>query len=172
MVWYSHLFQNFQQLIVIHTVKSFDEVNKAEVDVFLELSCFFDDPADVGNLMSGSSEFSKTRLNIWRFTVHVFLKPGLEKFEHYFTSVWDECNCVVVWAFIGFPFFGAGIKIDLFPSCGHCWAFQMCWLMECSTFTVSSFRIWNSSTGIPSPPLTLFVVMLPKAHLTLHSRIY
>ena len=87
MVWYSHLFQNFQQLIVIHTVKSFDEVNKAEVDVFLELSCFFDDPADVGNLMSGSSEFSKTRLNIWRFTVHVFLKPGLEKFEHYFTSV-------------------------------------------------------------------------------------
>ena len=87
MVWYSHLFQNFQQLIVIHTVKSFDEVNKAEVDVFLELSCFFDDPADVGNLMSGSSEFSKTRLNIWRFTVHVFLKPGLEKFEHYFTSM-------------------------------------------------------------------------------------
>ena len=87
MVWYSHLFQNFQQFIVIHTVKSFDEANKAEVDVFLELSCFFDDPADVGNLISGYSVFSKTRLNIWRFTVHVFLKPGLEKFEHYFTIV-------------------------------------------------------------------------------------
>ena len=76
MVWYSHLFQNFPQFIVIHTVKGFDIVNKAEVDVFLELSCFFDDPADVGNLISGSSAFSKTSLNIWKFTVHVLLKPG------------------------------------------------------------------------------------------------
>ena len=100
-VWYSHLFQNFPQFIVIHTVKGFGIVNKAEVDVFLELSCFFDDPADVGNLISGSSAFSKTRLNIWKFTVHVLLKPGLENFEHYFTSIWDECNCAVVWAFFG-----------------------------------------------------------------------
>ena len=86
-VWYSDLFQNFPQLIVIHTVKVFGIVNKAEVDVFLELACFFDDPADVGNLISGSSAFSKTSLNIWKFTVHVFLKPGLENFEHYFISV-------------------------------------------------------------------------------------
>ena len=82
-----HLFQNFTQFIVIHTVKDFGTVNKAEIDVFLELSCFFDNPADVGNLISGSSAFSKTSLNIWKFTVHVLLKPGLENFEHYFTSV-------------------------------------------------------------------------------------
>ena len=84
MVWYSHLFQNFPQVIVIHTVKSFVTVNKAEIDVFLELFCFFDDPADVGNLTSGSFAFSKTSLNIWKFTVHVLLKPGLENFELYF----------------------------------------------------------------------------------------
>ena len=87
MVWYSHLFQNFPQFIVIHTSKAFGLVNKAEIDVFLELFCFFDDPADVGNLISGSSAFSKTSLNIWKFMVHVLLKPGLENFEHYFTSV-------------------------------------------------------------------------------------
>src|SRR5574338_794618 len=86
-VWYSHLFQNFPQFIVIHTVKGFSIVNKAEIDVFLELSCLFNDPADVGNLISGSSVFSKTSLNIQKFTVHVLLKPGLENFEHYFTSV-------------------------------------------------------------------------------------
>ena len=87
MVWYSHLFQNFPQFIVIHTVKGFGRVNKAEIDVFLELSCFFDDPSDVGNLISGSSAFSKISLNIWKFMVDVLLKPGLENFEHYFTSV-------------------------------------------------------------------------------------
>ena len=87
MVWYSHPFQNFSQFIVIHTVEGFGIVNKAEIDVFLELSCFFDDPADVGNLISGSSAFSKTSLNIWTFTVHILLKPDLENIEHYFTSV-------------------------------------------------------------------------------------
>ena len=87
MVWYSHLFKNFPQFVAIHTVKGFGIVNKAEVDVFLELSCFFNDPTDVGNLISGSSAFSKNSLNIWKFTVHVLLKPGLENFEHYFTSV-------------------------------------------------------------------------------------
>ena len=177
-VWYSHLFQNVPQFIVIHTVKGFGIVNKAERDVFLELCCFFNDPADVGNLISGSSAFSKTSLNIWKFTVHVWLKPNLGNFEHYsgvpagsevkasasnsgdlgsipglgrsplekemvthssilawripwteepgrlqsmelqrvrhdwatslpllpLTSVWDECNCVVVWAFFGIAF--------------------------------------------------------------------
>ena len=86
-LWYSHLSQNFPQFIVIHTVKDFGMVNKAEIDVFLELSSFFDDPANVGNLISGSSAFSKTTLNIWKFMVHVLLKPGLEKFEHDFTSM-------------------------------------------------------------------------------------
>ena len=87
MIWYSHLFQNFAQFTVIHTVKGFGIVNKAEIDVFMELSCFFDDPADVGNLTSGSSAFSKSSLNIFKLTVHVLLKPGLENFEHYFTSM-------------------------------------------------------------------------------------
>ena len=87
MVWYSHLFQNFPQFLVIHRVKGFGIVNKAEIDVFLELSCFFHDPADVGNLISDSSAFSKTSWNIWKFTVHVLLKTGLENFEHYFTIV-------------------------------------------------------------------------------------
>ena len=86
-LWYSHLSKNFPQFILIHTVKSFHIVNKAEIDVFLKLSCFFDDPTNVGNLISGSSAFSKTSLNIRKFTVHVLLKPGLENFEHYFTSV-------------------------------------------------------------------------------------
>ena len=87
MVWYSHLLKNFPQVVVIHTVKGFSIVNKADEHVFLELSCFFDDPADVGNLISGSPAFSKTSLNVWNFTVHVLLKPGLKNFEHYFSSV-------------------------------------------------------------------------------------
>ena len=87
MVWYSHLFQNFPQFVVIHTVKGFGIVNKAEIDVFLELFCFLNDPVDVGNLISGSSGFSKYSLNIWSFMVHILLKPGLENFEHYFACM-------------------------------------------------------------------------------------
>ena len=86
-VWYSHLFKDFPQFVMIHTVKGFGIVNKAEIDVFLELSRFFDDPVDVGNLISGSSAFLKSSLNIWMFTVHILLKPGLENFKHYFASV-------------------------------------------------------------------------------------
>ena len=93
MVWYSHLLKNFPQFIVIHTVKCFGIVNKAEVDVFLELSCFFDDPADVGNLIFCSSDFSKTSLNIWKFTVHILLNPGLENFEHYLLA--SEMSAIV-----------------------------------------------------------------------------
>ena len=96
-VWYSHLFQNFPQFLVIHAVQGFGIVKKAEIDVFLELSCLFNDPADVGNLISGSSAFSKTSLNIWKFTVHVLLKPGLENFKHYFTSV---CNSITSTSFV------------------------------------------------------------------------
>ena len=170
MAWYSHLLQNFPQFIVIHTVKGFGIVNQAEIDVFLELFCFLHDPVNVGNLISGSSAFSKTRLNIWKFTVHVLLKPGLENFEHYFTSMWDECNCAVVWAFFGVAFLWDWNENWHFLVLWPLLSFPICWHIECSTFTAASFRIWNGSTGIPSPPLALFVVMLSKAHLTSHSR--
>ena len=102
-VWYSHS-KNFPQFVVIHTVKDFGIANKTEVDIFLELSCFLDDPVDVGNLISDSSAFSKSSLNIWKFMVHILLKPGLENFEHYFASMWDECYCAVVWTFLGIAF--------------------------------------------------------------------
>ena len=114
-VWYSHLLKNFPQFTVIHTVKDFGIVNKAEIEVFLKLSCFFDDPADVGNLISGSSTFSKTSLNIWKFTVHVLLKPGLENFEYYFASLWDEYNCGVALTFFGIAFLWDWNKNWLFP---------------------------------------------------------
>ena len=154
---------------MIHTVKGFGAVNTAEIDVFLEISCIFNDQTDVGTLIFGSSAFSKCNLDIWRFMVHVLLKPGLENFEHYFANMWDEYNYAVVKHSLELSFFGTGMKTDLFQSCGHCWVFQVCWHIECSTFIASSFRIWNSSTRIPSPPLALFIMMLPKAHLTSHS---
>ena len=128
-VWYSHLLKNFPQLIVIHTVESFGIVNKAEIDVFLELSCFVHDPADVGNLISGSSAFSKTSLNIWKFTVHILLKPGLENFEYYFTSMWDECNCAAVWAFFGIAFL---------------WDWNENW--PCMLLIGNYTRLWHNST--------------------------
>ena len=142
-VWYSHPLKNFPQFVVIHTVKGFGIVNKAEIDVLLELSCFFDDPTDVGNLISGSSAFSKSSLYIWKFLIHMLLKPSLKGFEHYFASVWNKC---IVWEFehsLALLFFGIGMKTDLFQSCGYCWVFQICWHIECSTFTayLSGFEI-------------------------------
>ena len=138
-VWYSHLLKNFPQFVVIQIVKGFDVVNKVEVDVFLEQSCFFNDLVDVGSLISGSSAFSKSSLNIWSFTVHVLLKPGLVNFQHYFASVWDVCNlqiCLnILWHCLSL---GLEWK-QLFQSCGHCWVFQICWHFECGTFTASSF---------------------------------
>ena len=156
---------------MIHTVKGFGIVNKAEIDVFLELFCFFHDPADVGNLIS--------------LVPLPFLKPAWTSRSSWFMYRWSlawrilsitllACEMsTIVRSFehsLALPFFGIGMKTDLFQSCGHCWVFQIYWHIECSTFTSSSFRIWNSSTGIPSPPLSLFVVMLSKAHLTSHSR--
>ena len=166
-IWYAHLFQNFPQFTVIHTVKGFGIVNKSKVDVFLELPWFFDDPADVGNLIPGSSAFSKTNLNIWTFTVHVLLKPDLENFEHYFTSMWDECNCAVVWAFFGIALFWDWNENWPFPVLGHRWAFQIHWHIECSTFTASSFRIWNSSTGILIIHLHFSYILAPLDNVTL-----
>ena len=114
--------------------------------------------------------FSKSSLNTWKFSVHILLKPILEDFEHDLVHMWNECNCVVVWTYFGIAFLWDWNENWLFQSCGHCWVFQICWHIECSTFTASSFRIWNSSTGIPSPPLALFIVMLSKAHFTSHSK--
>ena len=152
-----------------HTVKGFSVVNEAEVDVFLEFFLFLWSNG-CWQFDLGSSTFFKSSLYIWKFLVHIQLKPSLKDFEHYLASMWNECSCTVIGTFFGLPFFCIGMKTDLFQSCGHCWVFQICWHSECSTFTASSFRIWNSSTGIPSPPLALLVVMLPKAHLTSHSR--
>ena len=103
-IWYSDLFKNFPQFVGIYTVKGFGVVNEADVDVFLELSCFFYDPTDVGNLISSFPAFSKSSLNIWKFSVHILLKSCLEDFEHYFASVWDECIGAVVWKFFGIVF--------------------------------------------------------------------
>ena len=100
-VWYSHLFKNFPLFVVIHTVKGFSIVSETEVDISLKFPCFFYDPTDDGNLISGSSAFSKSKLHIWKFFVHVLLKLSLKDFEHYLASMWNECNCAVVWTSFG-----------------------------------------------------------------------
>ena len=138
-----------------------------EVDISLEFAWFLYDPIDAGNLISGSSAFSKSSLYIWKSSVHKLLKPSLEDFDHDFVSM---CNCAVVWTFFGIAFLGVGMKTNIFQSCGHCWVFQICWHVECSTFTASPFRILNSSAGIPSPSLEFSWVMLPKSHPILHYR--
>ena len=120
------------QSMGLQTVR-YDWVTELNRDVFLEISCFFYDPTDVCNLFSGSSAFYKSTLNLWKFLVHVLLKLHLENFEHYFASVWDKWNCVVLWLFFGIAFLWDGMKTDLFQPCGHCWIFQICWSIECST---------------------------------------
>ena len=114
-VWYSHLLKNFPLFVVIETVKVFGVVNKAEIDVLLKCSCFFSDPTDVGNLIPGSSAFSKSSFNIWKFSFHILLKPCLEHFEHYFASMWDDCNCAIVWTFFGIALLWDWNKNWIFP---------------------------------------------------------
>ena len=121
-VWYSHLLKYFPQFAVIYTMKGFRVFNEA--DVFLEFSCFFCDPADVGNLISGSSAFFKCNFYIWKFLVYVPLKPGMENFEYYFASMWNECNCAVVWTFFGIAHPWEWNEKLLLQSCGHCWVFH------------------------------------------------
>ena len=158
------------QFVVIHTIKGFGIVNKAEIDDFLKFSCFFCDTMDVGNLISGYSAFCKSNLYIWKFSVHVLLSPSLKDFEHDLASVWDECNYAVVWTFFG---------IALLWDWNENWPFPVLWPLLrfpnlltywVKHFKASFFRIWNISAVIPSPPLALFVEMLPKARLTSHSR--
>ena len=138
--------------MVIHTVKGFGIVNKAEVDVFLELSCFFNDPMDVGNLFSGSSPFSKSSLNIWKFLLHVHLKPGLENFENYFASVWDEYNRVVVWAFFGIAFLWDWNENWPFPVLWPLLSFPNLlayWVQHCQSIIFQDLKQlhWNSITS-------------------------
>ena len=132
---------------------------------------FFDEAMDVGNLISGSSIFSKSSLNIWKFTLQYYWSLAWRIFS--ITLLACEMSATVLWLenSLILPFFEIGMKIDIFQSCSPSWVFQICWHTECSTLTASSFRIWNSSSEIPSSPLALFAVMLPKAHLTLDSRI-
>ena len=163
-VWYSYLFKNFPQFVVIHTVKGFGIVSEAHV--FLEFHCFFCHSADVGNLFSGSSAFSKSILDICKFLVCIMLKLSMQDFKHDLTSTGDECNCPWLAHSLVLPFMEIGMRIDLFQSCDHYWVFQICWHIECNTLMTSSFRVLNSSTGIPLHPLALLTVVLPKAHLT------
>ena len=158
-VWYSHLLKTFPQFVVIHTVKGFGIVNKAEVDIFLELSCFFSDPTDVGNVISVSSP----SLNIWKFTVHVLLKPGLENFEHYFASMWDEWNCVLVWTFFGIPFLWDinHVQFSSVQSLSHFWLFATPWIAarQASLSITNSWSLpklvhWVGDAIQPSHPLS------------------
>ena len=150
---------NFPQFVVIHRVKGFCIVNEA--DVFLELACFLCDPMNVDSLIFDSSSFSKPSLYIWKFSVHVAWR---------ILSITCEMSAIVQYFehSLELPFFGIGMKTNIFQSSVHCWVSQICWHIEYSTWTASSFRIWNSLAGTPSAPLALFEVMLPKAHLTLH----
>ena len=160
-VWYSHFFNNFSWFVMIHTVKGFSIVNEAEVVFFFFLLFLWSNRFDLWFLC-----LYKSSLYIWKFSVHVLLKPSLKYFEHA-----CEMSATVQWFkhSLALPLFGIWMKTDLLQSYGLCWVFQIHWHIECSNLTASSFRIWNSSAGIPSPPLALFLVMLPEAHLTLHS---
>ena len=154
---------------MIHTVKGFSVVSEVEIDVFLEflaLSMFL-------RMLAIWSLVPLPFLNparTSRSSQIMYLKPSLANFEHYFASVWNECNCALIWIFFGITFLWDWNENWPFAALGHCWVFQICWHTECSTFTTPSFRIWYSSAGFPSPPLALFIVVLRKAHLTLHSR--
>ena len=120
-------------------------------------------------IWSHSSASLKPSLYIWKLSIYELLKPSLKDFEHYLADMWNEGNCSVVWTFFGITLLWDWNETDLFQSCDHCWVFQICWHSECNTLTALSFRILNNSAGIPSPPLALFIIMLPKVCLTSHS---
>ena len=167
-VWYSHLLKNFLQFIVIQTVKGFSVINEADVSV--EFPCFLHDPTNTDNLISGSSAFYKPRLNIWKFLVHICWSLACETLS--MTLLAQETSAIAWWLEHSFvlPFLGSGMRIEVFQSCGHCWVFQICWHIECSTLMAPSFRVLNSSPRILSHPLASLTAVLPKAHLTSHSR--
>ena len=155
---------------MIHTVKGFRVVSEAEVDVFLEFSWF----SMIQRMLAIWSLVPLPFLNpgdVWKFLVHVMLKPSMQDFKHDLTGMGD-LSAVVRWLehFLVWPLLGIGMRIALLQSFGHCWFFQICWHIECNTLIAPSFRVLNSSTGISLHSLALFIVVLPKAHLTPHSR--
>ena len=170
MIWHSHLFKNFPQFVVIHTVKAFHKVSEAEADFLFSIALFFLWSSIRWHLISGSPAFSKPSLYIWKVSVHMLLKSSLKDFEHDLASMCNEHNCTVVWVFFGIALLLDWNETHIFQSCGHCWVFQIWWHIECSTVTASSFRILTISAGIPSYPLALFRVVLPNVHLTSQSR--
>ena len=170
MVWYFHLFKSFPQFVMIHTVKGFSIVNETEIDVFLKFPCFLYNPANVCNLISSSSSFSKPSLDIWKFLVHIMLNPSMQDIS--MTLLAWEMSAIVRWLAhsLALPFLGIGIRIDLFQSCGHFWVFQIYWHKECKTLMASSFRDLNNSTGNSLYPLAVLTPALLKDHLPSHSR--
>ena len=167
MVWYSHLSKSFPQFVMIHIVKGFN-INETEVDVFLEFLRFLYDPANVGNLISDSSAFSKPSLDIWKFLVCVMLKPSMQDFQHDLTSMEDECNCLLARTFFSTSVLGNWDEDWPFPVLWLLLSLPDCWHIDSNTLIASSFRVLNSS--IPLYPLALLTAVLPKAHLTSYSR--
>ena len=164
-VWYCHHFKNFPQFVVIHTVKGHSQWSRTRYFSGIPLLSPWSDK--YWKLVSGSSASVKCSLYNWKFSVQILMKPSLKDFEHNCISMQNECNS---WNILWNCLFGIGKKTDIFQFCGHCWVFQICWHIEFHTFTASSFRIWNISAAIPSSSLALFIVMLPKAYSTSHSR--
>ena len=161
----------FHSLLWSTQSKAFSIISETEVDVFLEFPCFLYDPMNVGNLISGSSFFSKPSLDIWKFLVCIMLKPSIQDFKHDLTSMGDEWNCLMVTTFFNTTLLGIWDGDWPFLVYGHCYVFQLCWHIECNTLMASSFSYpLNSSTGIALHPLALLRAVLRKAHLTSHSR--
>ena len=162
MVWYSHLFKNFPQFVFISTMKGFGIVNTTEIDVFMEFSCFFYDPLDVDNLISGSSAFPKSSLNIWNFLVHVLLKTSLENFGYYFASIWDEHNCVVAWTIFG---------IALLWNRDENWPFPVCYKLVYSlTSSLASLEL-SLRTNWGAVSWAVVLILLQIKNLTCNSQI-
>ena len=155
---------------MIHIVKCFSVVNETEIDVFLKFSCFFYNPVNVGNLISSSFSFSKPSLNIWKFLVHIILKPSMLDFKHDLTSMGNKCNCLMASAFFGTTLLGNWDEDWPFPVLWPLLGFQICWHNECEILMASSFRDLNNSAGISLHPLVLLTAVLLKAHLTSHSQ--
>ena len=171
MVLYSHLFKSFPQFVMIHTAKGFSVVNETMVDLFLEFPYFLYDPAKVDNLISGSSAFSKSCLDICNFLFHVMLKHNMQDCEHNPLAL--RVSVTVWWLehSLALCFLGTGMRIVSFQSYGHSWIFQICWHIECNTLITSSFSILNSFAEIPSSPLALLATVPPQGLLNSHSQI-